>query len=92
MGRLKPNCSYIYEQADGITYAREAGQPPESRFEIGRSEGRKDLDEHDLVNEMRLAAKTNPALRKALDRAILIFKMSDEYARQTRIKRETSSY
>ena len=81
MGNLKPGATYIYEYAKGITYAREQGAPPESRFEIGRDEGRKDLDEHNLVISMRVAARTNPALRKALDRAILIYKMTDDYKR-----------
>lgn len=82
MGTLKPDTKYIYEHADGITYAREFGADPRERFEIGRSIGRQDLDEQNLVIEMRRAAKTNPALRKALDRAILIYKMSDEYGRE----------
>jgi len=81
---LKPGVTYVYEHADGITYAREAGAEPGTRFEIGRSEGRKDLDEQNLVIAMRRAAKTNPALRKALDRAILIYKMSEEYGRENR--------
>lgn len=81
MGQLKPGATYIYEYAHGITYAREQGAPPESRFEIGRDAGRADLDEHNLVISMRLAAKTNPALRRALDRAILIYKMTDDYKR-----------
>lgn len=81
---LKPGVTYIYEHANGITYARESGADPKSRFEIGRSESRKDMDEHNLVIRMRLAAKTNPALRKALDRAILIYKMSEEYERENR--------
>jgi len=78
MGQLKPGATYIYEQVDGITYAREHGAPPETRFEIGRSVGRKDLDEHNLFIKMRQASKTNPALRKALDRAIIIYKISEE--------------
>lgn len=82
--RLKPGATYVYEHADGITYARESGADPSTRFEIGRSEGRKDLDEHNLVIAMRRAARTNTAIRKALDRAILIYKMSDEYERENR--------
>lgn len=84
MGTLKPGATYIYETADGITYAREFGADARERFEIGRSLGRQDLDEHNLVVEMRQAAKTNKALRKALDRAILIYKMSNEYERKNR--------
>lgn len=87
MGSLKPGATYIYEHADGVTYAREQGAPPETRFEIGRDAGRKDLDEHNLVVAMRLASKTNPALRKALDRAILIYKLTDDY-KQYEIRHE----
>ncbi len=81
---LKPGSTYIYEHADGITYAREIGADPRTRFEIGRSEGRRDLDEQNLVIAMRRAARTNPAVRKALDRAILVYKMSEEYERENR--------
>ena len=84
MGNLKPGVTYIYEHANGITYARESGSDPRSRFEVGRTEGRIDLDEHNLVIKMRIAAKTNLALRKALDRAILVYKLSEEYERENR--------
>lgn len=82
MSQLKPGATYIYEHADGITYARELGADPSERFEIGRSVGRIDLDEHELVVAMRQAAKTNKAVRKALDRAILVYKLSEEYERK----------
>ena len=36
MGSLTPGAKYIYEKADGITYAREVGAPHNERFEIGR--------------------------------------------------------
>ena len=36
---------------------------------------------------MRRAARTNKAVRKALDRAILVYKMSEEYERENRVKR-----
>jgi len=35
MGNLKPDTKYIYERADGVTYAREFGAPHEDRFVIG---------------------------------------------------------
>jgi len=35
MGTLIPGAKYIYEKADGITYAREFGAPHNERFEIG---------------------------------------------------------
>jgi hypothetical protein len=74
MGRLKPGASYVYEHADGITYAREVGAHPNERFEIGRSLGRQDLDQHNEWMRIRTAAKANPSLQKAVDRVILIYR------------------
>ena len=41
MGRLKPGATYVYERVDGVVYAREQGQPADTRIEIGGT--RKDL-------------------------------------------------
>ena len=35
MGSLKPGAKYIYERADGVTYAREFGADPSTREAIG---------------------------------------------------------
>ena len=35
MGRLKPGATYVYERVDGVVYAREQGQPADTRIEIG---------------------------------------------------------
>ncbi len=35
MGQLKPGVTYIYERADGVTYAREFGADPSTRFAVG---------------------------------------------------------
>lgn len=78
MSRLKPGATYIYEHADGITYAREFGAAPNERFEIGRSAGRQDLDDHNEWVKIRTAGKTNPALQKAIDRVKLIYKLSKD--------------
>jgi hypothetical protein len=85
MGNLKPGVTYIYEKANGITYAREFGAPPEDKFEIGRDmdqrtyDGRplhEHLKEDQLWGQIRRAAKDNPALQDALDRAIIIYNLS----------------
>lgn len=81
MGRLKPGATYIYERADGIVYAREVGQHPSERFVIGYESGA-DYDPFKLANddkmwtEIRLAAKTNPALQEALDRVKVLYELS----------------
>jgi hypothetical protein len=82
MGRLKPGAEYVYEHTNGITYAREKGAPPDTRFEIGHA-----LDEfgrslHERIMEdqlwgnIRRAARTNPTLNDALERAIMIYHLS----------------
>ena len=73
MGKLKEGVSYIYERAMGVTYAREFGT--NERFIVGI-----DYPPADNVNwhEVELLAQTNPALRSALDRAIMLYKLSKE--------------
>lgn len=87
MGRLRPGASYVYEHADGVTYAREFGADPSTRFEIGRyfdprtSDGRSLYDhiaESKLWGEIHREAKKNPALQKALDRVIMIYRLSKD--------------
>jgi hypothetical protein len=79
MGNLKPGATYIYERADGVTYAREVGADPDTRTPIGW--------DYDPVNGHRIndfwrgvieEAQTNPALQKALDRVIMLYKLSKE--------------
>lgn len=78
MGRLKPGARYIYEHADGITYAREFGSSPNERFEIGRTLARQELDEQREWANIIQAAKTNPALQRAVNHAILIYRTIKE--------------
>jgi len=85
MGSLKPGATYIYERADGVTYAREFGKtdrhPVGWEFDPRTSDGRP-LHDHlmdsKLWGEIRRAAPTNPALQKALDRAIMIYRLSKD--------------
>lgn len=80
MGQLKPDATYIYEKADGVTYAREAGADPGTRVAIGWDHDVKDrltqLKEDRLWEEIRRAANANPALQDALDRVKIIYALS----------------
>lgn len=76
MGNLTPGVAYIYERANGVTYAREPGST--HRIEIGRDYDRQLADELDLWAHIIVTSKTNPALQKALERAILIYKLSKD--------------
>jgi hypothetical protein len=83
MGQLKPGATYIYERANGTVYQREAGSL--DREAIGwdhdpRTEDGRPLHDHLMENKLwgkiHRAAKTNPALQEALDRAIIIYHLS----------------
>lgn len=87
MGNLKHGATYIYERVDGTVYAREHGTAPGTRIEIGydydprTSDGRPLYDhmmDDKMWGEIRREAKTNMTLQKALDRAIMIYKLSKE--------------
>jgi hypothetical protein len=80
MSNLLPNQSYIYEQADGITYARKFGST--DRIVVGYdydAQKRKEQIEEDTVwKEIREAAKTNKSLQRALDRAKILYRLSKD--------------
>lgn len=73
MGSLKPDATYIYEQADGIIYAREFGTT--ERFEIGRTSDRVKHDhmEWDLWKEIVEQSKFHPALQSELERVKMFY-------------------
>jgi hypothetical protein len=94
MGNLKPHTTYIHERVDNVVYRREFGADPKTRevagwdfdkndpkFDPRTSDGRS-LHEHIMEDKMwgeiRREAKTNVTLQKALDRAIMIYKLSKE--------------
>ena len=82
MSQLEPNTSYVYEKADGVTYARKTGDPPDKRFEIGRDHdpGKllKELQHARLWGEIHRAAEANPALQDALERVIVLYELQKQ--------------
>lgn len=89
MGTLKPGATYIYERNGNEIYARELGSSErrligyqhENDFDNRTSDGRpliEHMREDKMWGEIRRAAKTNPTLQKALDRAIMIYRLSKD--------------
>jgi len=85
MGTLKPGATYIYERADGVIYAREFGKTERKAvgwdYDPRTSDGRPLHDhivEDKMWGEIRRAAKTNPALQEALDRAKVLYELSKD--------------
>jgi len=76
VGRLKPGATYVYERANGVTYAREMGAPSNERIVIGwdyEVQQKMMLDEWNRILE---AAKQNPALQEAVDRVKVIYELT----------------
>jgi hypothetical protein len=80
MGNLKPGATYVYERAEGVTYAREVGSV--DRTAIGWDYDVKlklnQLKEDKLWDEIRQAAKINPVLQTELDRVIMLYHLSKD--------------
>lgn len=83
MGALTPGATYIYERDGGTIYAREFGSterritgmdyPQQTKEEI-ENIMRQELMWKDIFRK----AEDNPTLKSALDRAIMIYKLSEE--------------
>ena len=82
MGSLKPGAKYIYEKADGITYAREFGAAHNDRFEIGRDYERFLKDELRLWEDIVQEGRTNQTLQDALDRVKLVYHLSKDHGKK----------
>lgn len=73
MGSLKPGVTYIYERDGAVTYAREFGSSERRVIGIDYP-----IPENVNWHDVMVVAKTNPALQSALDRVIMIYKLSKE--------------
>ena len=87
MGNLKPGATYIYERDKGTVYAREIGADPSTRTEIGYNYDSRTNDGRPLIDhrqdskmwgEIHRMAPTNPTLQKAIERVIMIYKLSKD--------------
>ena len=94
MGSLKPGVKLVYERDKETVYAREFGADPNTRQVVGwdydkenptfdpRTPDGRPLHDHimdsKLWGEIRREARTNVTLQKALDRVIMIYKLSKD--------------
>lgn len=89
MGSLTPGATYIYERNGDEIYARESGSTDrkligyqyENKVDPRTADGRplyEYIMEEKMWGDIRRAALTNPALQKALDRAIMIYRLSKD--------------
>jgi hypothetical protein len=75
MGLLKPGATYVYERTNERIYAREVGNDEKTLvgYYMPNRPVQYDLIETQLWQDIVYAGKSNPALQKVLDRAILIY-------------------
>ena len=78
---MDQNKTYIYEKADGITYAREFGSPSNERIEVGKDYQRFLKDELRLWEDIVRAGRTNDVLQEALERVKILYHLSKNNAK-----------
>ena len=81
MGQLKPGATYIYERVGDTVFRRESGATDREvvGYDARMNDGRLLVDhiqEEKLWGQIRQAARTNPTLQDALERAIMIYRLS----------------
>jgi len=78
MGKLTPGATLIYENSEGVIYAREEGST--ERHVVGMTleaqQRREGILENELWHKIRQEAQTNPALHDTLERAKMIYYLS----------------
>jgi hypothetical protein len=91
MGNLKPHTTYVYEKADGVTYAREFGSEPSTRTPIGwdhdsRTNDGRPIHDHileaKLWADIRRAARHVPALQDAIERVKVTYYLTEDYEKR----------
>ena len=86
MGSLKPGATYTYEHRDGVVYATESGTTEKNVIGWNHNPNKPgdgkatylESKESLLWREIRMVAKTNPALQNALDQCIMLYHLSKD--------------
>jgi hypothetical protein len=78
MSKLSSGTTYIYEKADGVTYAREFNSGSTDRIVVGYDFKEEERQEDDLWKEIRKTARTNKNLAKALDKVKVLYRLSKD--------------
>lgn len=76
MGSLTPGASYSYKREHGIVYATETGST--TAKVAGYDYSQSSMKDAKFWYDLRQEARTNIALQKALDRAIIIYRLSKD--------------
>jgi hypothetical protein len=75
--------TYIYESPDGgeTVYRRKSGEINRELYSISKEKAQQDrqIEEEMLWSQIARAARSNPALQEALDRARVIYELGRDY-------------
>lgn len=84
MGTLDTGATYIYESPDGgeTVFRREFGKS-EKVLISAKYPQESNVDDRRLWNDVLEQSKTVPALQKALEHAILVYKLTKNYGTET---------
>lgn len=78
MGQLTPGATLIYEQVDGVTYARESGSLNRKIVGMTANAWTIQQEEEALWKEIREAAESNEALQRALEQCKILYYLHKE--------------
>lgn len=83
MGQLRPGATYTYEREGTVTFAtdNETGERKPIGWDHRTNDGRPlhdHLRDSAMWGEIHRMAKTNPTLQHAIDRVIMLYKLSKE--------------
>jgi hypothetical protein len=84
MGSLKPGATYVYEKADGVTYAREMGADPSTRKAIGWDYNVEStvlglpMTEVGELIAIYYASLNNPSIHEAFERVKILYHLSKD--------------
>lgn len=76
MGSLTPGATYVYERIDGRIYAREVGS---TKRRLLGYDAKDEFNKYfTLWNDVLLESEHNPALHRALEKAITLYRLSKD--------------
>jgi hypothetical protein len=79
MGTLTPGATYVYERVDNRIYAREVGKTERKMIGYDTDVFKKTNDRYfSLWNDILLEAEQNPALQQAVDKVIMLYRLSKD--------------
>ena len=74
-----PSTTYVYERVDNRIYAREVGKTERKMIGYDTEVFKKANDRYfSLWNDILIEAEQNPALQQAVDRVIILYRLSKD--------------